>query len=458
LSVRVRKAASRGAQISILQSVAEDPLMPLHAQLVLAPSQWVTVLHDVARLVAEKQSVALPEAFSKLLALVGPVGSAGSAGSAGPASSKLDFMSLAARIADSLTAELAESATSTVPKAIWLGQGAMRHAHAGAIHQLAAWIAEQCGATLGVVGDSANSVGAWLAGCVPLAGGLNAHAMLEQARRGYLLVNLEPELDSADPLAFDHALAQAETVVTLSAYRSESLLARSHVLLPVTPFTETSGTYVSCEGRAQSFNGVVKPQGDARPGWKVLRVLGSMFGAPGFDAIDRSEHVRDDVLGGQGLASTPRHDAEPLRAGLDNRLKGPVHGAATTAPVSTAPATASAMAHASALERIAELPLYAVDSIVRRSDALQATRAARTPQALVSSTTLAGLGLAVGDEVLVAHHGQPAQPISAVPSAGARLTLAVDDRLPSGCVRVDGGHPSTVAAGAWSGVVTVTRA
>jgi len=331
----------------------------------------------------------------------------------------------------------------------------MRHPQAGAIHQLAAWIAQQCGSTLGVVGDAANSVGAWLAGCVPLAGGLHAHAMIEQARRGYLLVNLEPELDSADPLAFDHALAQAETVVALSAYRSESLLARSHVLLPITPFTETSGTYVSCEGRAQSFNGVVKPQGDARPGWKVLRVLGSMFGAPGFDVIDRSEQVRDDVLGGQGLASTPRHDAAPLRAGLDNGLKGPVNAAATSAPATPASAT---MVHASTLERITELPLYAVDGIVRRSDALQATRAARVPQALVSSTTLIGLGLAAGDSVLVAHHGQPAHQTGALHESGARLTLAVDDRLPSGCVRVDGSHPATFAAGAWSGVVTVTRA
>jgi NADH-quinone oxidoreductase subunit G len=283
--------------------------------------------------------------------------------------------------------------------------------------------------------------------------------MTEQARRGYLLVNLEPELDSADPLAFDHALAQADTVVALSAFRSESLLSRSHVLLPITPFTETSGTYVSCEGRAQSFNGVVKPQGDARPGWKVLRVLGSMFGAPGFDAIDRSEQVRDDVLGGKGLASTPRHDADPLRAGLDNGLKGSVNGSAQAAAHASAHPTAhtSSNAPAHTLERITELPLYAVDGIVRRSDALQATRAARAPQALVSSTTLAGLGLAAGDSVLVAHHGQPAQPISAPTNAGARLTLAVDDRLPSGCVRVDGGHPSTVAAGAWSGVVTVTR-
>jgi NADH-quinone oxidoreductase subunit G len=456
LSVRVRKAAGRGAQISILQAMTEDPLMPLHAQLVLAPSQWVPVLHDVARLVAERRSVVLPEALS---GLTQSAGSAASTGSAGSVPAQVDITALAARIADSLTAELAESAASTVPKAIWLGQSAMRHAQAGAIHQLAAWIADQCGATLGVVGDSANSVGAWLAGCVPLAGGLNAHAMTEQARRGYLLVNLEPELDSADPLVLDHALAQAETVVALSAYRSESLLARSHVLLPITPFTETSGTYVSCEGRAQSFNGVVKPQGDARPGWKVLRVLGSMFGAPGFDAIDRSEQVRDDVLGGKALASTPRHDAAPLRSGLDNGLKGLVHGSAqATAHASVHPtAHTSSNSSAHTLERITELPLYAVDGIVRRSDALQATRAARAPQALVSSATLAGLGLAAGDAVLVAHHEEPAQPIGALPEAGARLTLAVDDRLPSGCVRVDGGHPSTVGAGAWSGVVTVTR-
>jgi NADH-quinone oxidoreductase subunit G len=181
-----------------------------------------------------------------------------------------------------------------------------------------------------------------------------------------------------------------------------------------------------------------------------------MFGAPGFDAIDRSEQVRDDVLGGQGLASTPRHDAAPLRAGLNNGLNGPVNESASVHSPAKAPVHASA--HATTLERIAELPLYAVDGIVRRSEALQATRAARTPQALIASATLAGLGLAAGDEVLVADQGQLTQSNGGAPAAAARLTLAVDDRLPAGCVRVDGGHPATVAAGAWSGVVTVTRA
>ena len=466
LTVRVRKAAGRGAQISVLQSVAEDPLMPLHAQVVLAPSQWVTVLAEVARQIAEKRSIALPSALAALGASVGSTETA----------------VLVARIVDSLLAELPNAQASPAAKAIWLGHGAMRHAQASALNLLASWIAQQCGATLGVVGDSANSVGAWLAGCVPLAGGLDAHAMLAQPRRGYLLINLEPELDSADPLAFEHALAHAETVVALSAYRSESLLASAHVLLPITPFTETSGTYVSCEGRAQSFNGVVKPQGDARPGWKVLRVLGSMFGAPGFDAIDRSEQVRDDVLGGPGLASTPRQDAAPLRHGLDNGLKESALTApnAGGAPVSAGAAhlagqpgsavgTEPGRAPSGTLERIAELPLYAVDGIVRRSSALQATRVARAPQALVASVTLAALGLTAGEAVLVApavpvghgsagHEDHSAHSANGSAGVGARLEIAVDDHLPAGCVRVDGAHPSTVAAGAWSGAVTVTRA
>ncbi len=471
LTVRVRKAAGRGAQISVLQSVAEDPLMPLHAQVVLAPSQWVAVLADVAHQIAEKRSIALPSALAALAASVGSVGSVGSTQTA----------ALVARIVESLMAELpdasANASANPAAKAIWLGHGAMRHAQASALNLLASWIAQQCGATLGVVGDSANSVGAWLAGCVPLAGGLDAHAMVEQPRRGYLLINLEPELDSVDPLVFGHALAHAETVVALSAYRSESLLASAHVLLPITPFTETSGTYVSCEGRAQSFNGVVKPQGDARPGWKVLRVLGSMFGAPGFDAIDRSEQVRDDVLGGSGLASTPRQDAAPLRAGLDNGLKASAltatdagaarvsAGAAHLGPeLGTGLGTEPGRAPSGTLERIAELPLYAVDGIVRRSSALQETRVARAPQAIVASVTLAALGLTAGETVLVApavaagHGDHSAHASGAQVSLGARLSIAVDDHVPAGCVRVDGAHPSTVAAGAWSGAVTVTRA
>jgi len=461
LSVRVRKAAGRGAEVSLLQASAEDPLMPVHAQAVLAPSQWPAFLAEVARVVAAAKTVVVPSDLEAAGLDAGVVASA-----ARVANSLLSGVAAASSAGDA--GKPAGDGADAPTKAIWLGQGAMRHPQAALLHRLAAWIAEQSGCALGVVGDGANSVGAWLAGCVPGAGGVDAHAMFTQPRAAYLLVNIEPDLDCADPLVTLDALAHAQTVVALSAYRSESLLANAHVLLPVTPFTETSGTYVSCEGRAQSFNGVVKPLGEARPGWKVLRVLGSMFGASGFDAIDRSEQIRDHVLGGPDRASTPRRLAPVLRSGLDNGLttgssfvaKPQAGGASVNTAGDSVKGAASAGSAASlgVLERIAEVPLYAVDSIVRRAPALQSTRAARAPQALLAPATAQELGLSAGDWVRVASTTAATAPHGADAAAGARLEVAIDPGLPLACVRVDAAHPATVAAGAWSGRVTVSRA
>jgi len=443
LAVRVRKAAARGAQVSLLQAVPEDPLLPVAAQTVVAPSQWLALLGAVARRVAAQAGVALPADLAKL----------GQGGEALLA----DHAEAAVRIADSMFSNGPKSADPANPepaKAIWLGFAAQRHAQAGALHRLAAWIAQNTGATLGVLGASANSVGAWLAQCVPQSGGLNARTMFEQPQKGYLLVNLEPQLDCADPVTVNAALAHAQTVVALSVYRSDALLAQAHVLLPMTPFTETSGTYVSTEGRAQSFNGVVKPQGDARPGWKVLRVLGSMFGAPGFDAIDVSEQVRDHVLGGPGRASSPKHDAQPLREGLNNLLDA----AALALGADTAAAGASGDARgadsARVLERIAEVPLYAVDPIVRRAPALQSTRAAASPKAGICAATLVALGMKAGDLARLT----PVDGVVSPGPDGAVLELVLDARLPPGCVRVDGAHATTVAAGALTGRLLVSPA
>ncbi|TMH80195.1 MAG: NADH-quinone oxidoreductase subunit G, partial [Betaproteobacteria bacterium] len=131
-------------------------------------------------------------------------------------------------------------------------------------------------------GEAANSVGGYLAGCVPSEGGLNARTLLEQPRRAYLLLNAEPDFDCHDPRTAIKAMGAADLVVAMAAYRSFAA-DYANVLLPVVPFTETSGTYVNCEGRMQSFNGAVKPLGEARPAWKVLRVLGNLMSLPGFD-------------------------------------------------------------------------------------------------------------------------------------------------------------------------------
>jgi NADH-quinone oxidoreductase subunit G len=262
------------------------------------------------------------------------------------------------------------------------------------------------GATVGVIPDGANAVGAWLAGARPTRG-LDARAMVAQPRRGYLVAGVEAGLDMG-PAALA-AIASAEFAVALSAYRNETT-ERAHVMLPITPFTETGGSFVNMEGRLQSFNAVVKPQGDSRPGWKVLRMLGATLDLPGFHA-ETLQQVR--------AAIAPDLQAW-ARAGLDNALVTPDVGASPQRSVGQG------------LQRIAEFGIYAGDPIVRRSLPLQRTadgRAARS--ARLNPATAAAMGLAAGDRVRVTQGGE------------ARLVVAIDSAVPQGCVRIARGVAET---------------
>ena len=174
---------------------------------------------------------------------------------------------------------IAQSLASGRKVAVWLGNLAAQHARASELQMLAQEIARLTGGSFGFIGEPANSVGGYLAGAVPGEGGLNAAAMIEQPRKAYVTLNLEPELDLANPAAAMAALDGAQLVVALTSFDSPSLRQAADVMLPIAPFTETSGTFVNCEGRAQSFTAVAKPLGDVRPGWKVLRVLGNLLGS-----------------------------------------------------------------------------------------------------------------------------------------------------------------------------------
>ncbi len=179
-------------------------------------------------------------------------------------------------------------------KAVLLGNAAAQHPQAAQLHAAAQWIAQQTDAKLGYLTEAANTVGGYLANALPGTGaGANAQQMFAQARKAYVLLNAEPEFDSANPQVARAALDQAEMVVVMSPYKHGADYA--DVLLPVSPFSETSGTFVNCEGRAQSFNGTVKPLGETRPAWKVLRVLGNLLDIGGFD-YDTSEAIRNEVL------------------------------------------------------------------------------------------------------------------------------------------------------------------
>jgi NADH-quinone oxidoreductase subunit G len=303
---------------------------------------------------------------------------------------------------------IAASLASAPRSAIFLGHYAQQHPDYAILLSIAQEIGRITGATVGVFPDGANAVGAHLAGAVP-ATGLDARAMIESPRAGYVVAGLDADLELG-PKALA-ALAQAEFGVVLSAYRNAAADA-AHVMLPIAPFSETGGTFVNMEGRVQSFNAVVKPQGDARPLWKVLRMLGALLELPGFGA-EKIEDVRAAIApdlqawATAGLGNTVESFEWQLRAG-----KAPV-------------------------ERIAEFPLYGTDPIVRRSPPLQKTadaKAARTVR--LHPATAASLGLAAGGSARIRQG-----------DGEAVLPVALDAALPEGVARIARGIPETAALG-----------
>jgi NADH-quinone oxidoreductase subunit G len=291
--------------------------------------------------------------------------------------------------------------------AVLIGAWAEQHPQAAQIHAAA----QALGVRVGFVGEAASSVGGYLAG-LPARG--NVGDVLK--KRAIVVLGAEPELDCADPQAALGALRAAEFVVQLSPWRTG--LDYAHAILPITPFTENAGTFVSIEGRAQSFQATVNPLGEARPGWKVLRVLGSLLGR---------EEMQFDTIDEVRAASLGRLDIGRL---LSNRIQSP--GEIPWAP--------------SGIQRVADVPAYFADPLVRRSPPLQKTREARPPRAWMNARLLARLGVAAG------------QPVRVKSGAGeAKLMAALDERLPEDCVRISAAHPTTAPLGAMFGTLTLEK-
>jgi NADH-quinone oxidoreductase subunit G len=382
---RLRQAQRHGAQVMSLNAVQDDWAMPVAAQITAAPLAWPQALANVAGAVAA------------------------SLGIDAPAPSQPDAQADA----------VAKALLSGQRKAVLLGNAAAQHPQASTLLALANWLGEHTGASVGYLTEAANTVGAQLVGAMPQAAGLNAGQMLSQPMKALLLLNVEPALDAADAQAATAALKGAGLVVALTAFR-DALVDNADVLLPIAPFTETAGAFVNAEGRVQSFHGVVKALGDSRPGWKVLRVLGNLLGLQGFNQ-ESAEEVRGQALG--DLAALP------------SRLSN------ASAEAIQLPAAASG------LQRLADVPIYATDGLVRRATSLQLTADARAPQVGLPSSLWASLGLVAGDRVQVSQgHG------SVVLPAREDVTLAADT------VRVVAGHADTLALGALFGTLSVAKA
>jgi NADH-quinone oxidoreductase subunit G len=333
LAHRVRKAARRGARVSFLNPARFDYLFPVAAYLESSPSAQLADLAAIYSAVLDGAAPAKPLAQLVSGAQVNTAHRA-----------------------------IAAALKAGAKRAIWLGALATRHPAYADLRAVAAGIAAATGATLGVLAEGGNAAGAYLAGAVPHrepAGirspspGRHAREMLASPQKAYLLFGgIEPWADgpgmSHAQLAVK-ALEGAELVVAASPYADETLKSVAHVLLPISTFAETSGTYVNLEGLWQSFAGAARPLGDARPGWKVLRVLGNLAGVADFD-YQSSEEVREELraLCGDVVPESYKGAHEPARAG--------------TGEASAADA------------RVVDAPMYSVDAILRRAPSLQRSK------------------------------------------------------------------------------------
>jgi NADH-quinone oxidoreductase subunit G len=403
LTARLRQASKRQLKLSSIHAVTQDLLMPVVAQVSVAPSQWVVVLRQV------------------LQAFEGELASSDSSH-------------------DDAVRSIANSLKSGQNVAILLGNSAVSHPDYSQLLLLTQQIAAACGGQVGVLGDSANSVGGYVAKAVPqTALGKNAHQQLGQGLRAYVLINVEPSQDVANPVAAMAALQGAQSVIALTAYASADLLDVADCLLPITPYTESAGTYINAEGRVQSHQAVVKPLGQARPAWKVLRVIGNLLGFKEFSA-ESAEQVRVTALS----ASTEQTEqGEVFVTGLNNLLNTALNPLNFEQNGSNAMQTVMT-AEGKRLERLALIPQYRTDPILRRAQSLQQTRSSLSCAAAMSASTLTRLGLTAGAPVVITQG-----------ESKAHLIAEIDNSVAENTVRIDSARTETASLGAMYGTVTL---
>lgn len=417
LAQRVRQAVRKGAQLNLVNPVDDNLLTKVENRAIVAPSAMLDMLVQILKAAASIKGESISESVKAASAQVKVTGTAKA---------------------------IAASLIDNAPAAIFLGNMAQHHPLYTDLLSVAQMIAGITGARLGVLGEAANSVGAYVANALPWDRktarsansvessdvGLNAAQMLgldstndaEAACAALLLLNFEPELDCFDGLQARKALDKTAFVVSLSSYRG-NITDYADIILPIAPFTETSGTFFNTEGRSQSFKGVVKPLGETRPAWKVLRVLGNLLQLDGF-GFNSSEEVLLEAIPSK----------EQIHDELSNMLDDSV--------INLQPPSES-------IERIGEIPIYQTDPIVRRASALQATRDAKWPLAFASSALLEKNGIKSAESGVNVKIRQSEGEVC--------LSVFVDDNLPKNCVRLASGCPETTSLGGMFGEITLEK-
>lgn len=399
---RLRNAALQGAAVMVVNQIDYDFNFPLRAKKISSPVKLLSELGAILKAVCAITSVDLPAGLADLLATVS---------------------------VDATHEKIAHQLQAANNATVIVGHDAYVHAHFSAIRAIAGQIAKLTSSKLGYLSDGGNSAGASLAGAVPhrAAGGAdvavkgkNTGEMLDAKLAAYILMGIEPEMDCADPSRALAAMDAADFVVVLNAFNSDKMKGYADVILPIAPFSETSGTFVNAEGRWQSFEAVVEPLGDARPAWKVLRVLGNLFDCDGFDYVS-SRDVREE------LKSLTQNVV------LTNDMEWRCPSTLTT--------------NSQGIEGISAQDMYAVDGLVRRASSLQQVARADKLAIRVNQSVATTAGLTDGQQAKAKKND-----IEII------LPVVIDARVPDNSALMPGVTTASLMHGAPTGEVTLSRA
>lgn len=406
LAQRFRKAVQNGAELSIVSPLDNNPLMDIAHKVIVRPNDMVNVLGQILKAMSglQRLSLCLPPALTNLL-------------------EEIKVRPNTQAMAESLAGH-GKTYDLIAPKVgIFIGNMALSDPRFTELYSMAEAIGGISGAKGGILPAAANSTGMHMIGVMPSSTGMHARAMLEIPRKAYLLLNIEPELDCQHATLAKAAMEKAECVVALTSFKSQAL-ENADILLPIAPFTETSGTFMSMEGRVQSFAAAVKPLGECRPAWKVLRVLANTLGLQGFD-FETSEEVKDKLFEGEKPSAV-------VWRSLNNNLKELVEIQVN-------------IKH-DGLQRIGEVPQNESDPIVRRAASLQKTKYNIRPMARMRAEQIAALGLVDGDIVLAKQD-----------KGSAVLKVKLDNHVAMGCVRIAASHELTTGLGDLMGDITLEK-
>jgi len=378
LAHRLRKAALEGAKLSLINAMDYEFRFAVAQKQIVSPAEMLTHLAGVVKALTKTNKQSLPDEVSSLVKA---------------ATCQPEHQGMAQDLLD------AENSL------VIIGIQASMHPQYSRLLALARTTAQLSDSRLAILQDGANTSGAWQAGMIPHrmadgraveSPGLSAHAMLTEPLKAYVLLGVEPEFDSLHASNARNALDKASFVVSLSSYVTDEMKQYADVLLPMAAFTETAGTLVNAEGRWQSFEGAVKPFGEARPAWKILRVMGNLCELDGFEYMS----------------------CQDVSTELKNKMADSVSGEHGVFPVSNALATHRGY------QRIGDLPIYATDSLVRRSQPLQQTAdAAQLAKIRISAHTAQQAGLSDASQAKVRQAG-----------GEVTLPLEIDGRVPDMCV------------------------